>query len=84
MGRDMSARVGVSAPVGHNGAGSGAPAGGGLPEPPGAPNPLEPLAQLFRDLRSSPGGLSGREAARRLEASGANEPGRAACFALPR
>jgi magnesium-transporting ATPase (P-type) len=37
------------------------------------PDPLEPLAQLFRDLRSSPGGLSGREAARRLEVSGPNE-----------
>jgi len=38
-----------------------------------SPNPLEPLAQLFRDLRSTPGGLSGREAARRLEAAGPNE-----------
>jgi magnesium-transporting ATPase (P-type) len=38
-----------------------------------APDPLEPLAQLFRDLRSSPAGLSGREAARRLEVSGPNE-----------
>ena len=34
---------------------------------------LEPLAQLFRDLRSSPEGLSGREAARRLEVHGPNE-----------
>jgi len=38
-----------------------------------APNPLEPLAQLYRDLRTSPAGLSDREAARRLEASGPNE-----------
>jgi magnesium-transporting ATPase (P-type) len=36
-------------------------------------DPLEPVAQLFRDLRSSPGGLSDREAARRYEASGPNE-----------
>ena len=36
-------------------------------------DPLEPLVQLFRDLRSSPAGLSGREAARRLEVSGPNE-----------
>ena len=37
------------------------------------PDPLEPLAQLFRDLRSAPGGLSSREAARRLEVAGSNE-----------
>jgi calcium-translocating P-type ATPase len=36
-------------------------------------DPLEPLEQLYRDLRLSPGGLSGREAARRLEVSGPNE-----------
>ena len=41
-----------------------------------APDPLEPLAQLFRDLRSSRAGLPGREAARRLEVSGPNELGR--------
>ena len=35
--------------------------------------PREPLAQLFQDLRSTPGGLSGREAARRLAATGPNE-----------
>jgi calcium-translocating P-type ATPase len=35
--------------------------------------PREPLAELFSDLRSSPAGLSGREAARRLEVSGPNE-----------
>ncbi len=34
---------------------------------------LEPLEQLFRDLRASASGLSGREAARRLEVSGPNE-----------
>jgi magnesium-transporting ATPase (P-type) len=39
----------------------------------GLANPLEPLAQLFRDLRSSPSGLPGREAARRLQVFGANE-----------
>ena len=36
-------------------------------------NPLEPLEQLFRDLRASANGLSSREAARRLEVSGPNE-----------
>ncbi|MGH3258793.1 MAG: cation-transporting P-type ATPase [Streptosporangiaceae bacterium] len=36
-------------------------------------DPLESLKQLFRDLRAAPGGLSGREAARRLEVSGPNE-----------
>jgi calcium-translocating P-type ATPase len=44
-------------------------AGGDKP----VPDPLEPLAQLFRDLRSSPSGLSAREAARRLEVDGPNE-----------
>jgi magnesium-transporting ATPase (P-type) len=39
----------------------------------GLADPLEPLAQLFRDLRSSPEGLSGREAASRLEVCGPNE-----------
>jgi len=38
-----------------------------------AADPLEPLEQLFRDLRASADGLSGREAARRLEVSGPNE-----------
>ena len=37
------------------------------------PDPRVSLAQLFRDLRTSPGGLSGREAARRLEVTGPNE-----------
>ena len=36
-------------------------------------DPLEPLEELFRDLRASVAGLSGREAARRLEVSGPNE-----------
>ena len=36
-------------------------------------DPLEPLEQLFRDLRASANGLSSREAARRLEVSGPNE-----------
>ena len=41
--------------------------------PPGVPDPLEPLARLFRDLRSSAAGLSAREASRRLEVTGPNE-----------
>ena len=46
-----------------------------VPDDPGpaGPDPLEPLGQLYRDLRSSAEGLSGREAARRLEVSGPNE-----------
>jgi magnesium-transporting ATPase (P-type) len=39
----------------------------------GTADPLEPLEELFRDLRASAAGLSGREAARRLEVSGPNE-----------
>jgi len=39
----------------------------------GTADPLEPLEELFRDLRGSADGLSGREAARRLEVSGPNE-----------
>jgi len=38
-----------------------------------AADPLEPLTQLFRDLRTSASGLSSREAARRLQVSGPNE-----------
>jgi calcium-translocating P-type ATPase len=38
-----------------------------------AADPLEPLTRLFRDLRSSPEGLSSREAARRLQTAGPNE-----------
>ena len=40
---------------------------------PGLADPLDPLEELFRDLRASAAGLSGREAARRLEVSGPNE-----------
>jgi magnesium-transporting ATPase (P-type) len=40
---------------------------------PAPADPLEPLEQLFRDLRVSAAGLSSREAARRLEVSGPNE-----------
>ncbi|MEU3645264.1 cation-transporting P-type ATPase [Lentzea sp. NPDC034063] len=36
-------------------------------------DPREPLERLFRDLRTRPTGLSGREAARRLVAHGPNE-----------
>lgn len=39
----------------------------------GHTDPLEPLARLLRDLRSSRRGLSGREAARRLVVFGPNE-----------
>jgi len=38
-----------------------------------SPDPLEPLAQLFQDLRSGPGGLSSREVGRRLAVTGPNE-----------
>ena len=56
---------------GANGSGPGIAVG---PVPSVGPaDPLEPLAQLFRDLRAAPGGLAGREAARRLEVSGPNE-----------
>ena len=60
------------------GTGSDALAGPDMGTRPGAAvdalaDPLEPLAQLLRDLRSSPSGLSDREAARRLEVSGPNE-----------
>jgi hypothetical protein len=34
---------------------------------PGLADPLEPLGELFRDLRASAAGLSGREAARRWD-----------------
>ena len=67
-------------PAGPDDAGPGAliPAGddaaaAGPPDTVGSADPQEPLAQLFRDLRASPGGLSGREAARRLQVSGPNE-----------
>jgi hypothetical protein len=38
-----------------------------------SPDPLEPLAQLSQDLRSTPGGLSSREVGRRLAVTGPNE-----------
>ena len=51
--------------------------GGAAPDQPArghvSTDPLEPLEELFRDLRAAPGGLSSREAARRLEVSGPNE-----------
>ncbi|WP_300613919.1 cation-transporting P-type ATPase [Trebonia sp.] len=50
-----------------------APAPGAAALANGQASPLEPLARLFRDLRSSPAGLSDREAARRLEVFGGNE-----------
>jgi hypothetical protein len=70
--------------AGNNGHGPGVPdTAGGRPDAavsPSAPDrradPLEPMAQLFRDLRALPAGLSGREAARRLEVSVPNEPAR--------
>lgn len=43
-----------------------------------------PLAELFRDLRSSPQGLSGREAARRLVVYGPNELSRRSGRRWPR
>ena len=77
---DRPGRSPVTGPAATpNGRGPAAPDTGGsgpgtAAGPPGGPaNPLEPLAQLFRDLRAAPGGLSGREAARRLEVSGPNE-----------
>jgi calcium-translocating P-type ATPase len=42
-----------------------------LPHP--LPEPREPIERLFRDLRTQPGGLSEREAGRRLVAYGPNE-----------
>jgi len=64
-----------------DGHGPGTPAGSrggpGVAAAPGVPvrqaDPLEPVGQLFRDLRAGPAGLSSREAARRLEVSGPNE-----------
>ena len=39
----------------------------------GSGDPREPIGRLLRDLRSQPGGLSGREVQRRLVAHGPNE-----------
>jgi magnesium-transporting ATPase (P-type) len=53
---------------------SAGPAGAERVTEPGQPDdPLEPIAHLFQDLRAAPEGLSGREAARRLEVTGPNE-----------
>ncbi|MGW3409974.1 cation-translocating P-type ATPase [Streptomyces sp. NPDC000888] len=49
-----------------------APATGPPGADPPAPDPREPLADLFADLKSSPDGLSSREAARRLIVHGPN------------
>jgi len=49
----------LSAPPGPNGAGPGGPAAGSVPTARETPDPLEPLAQLLRDLHSSPGDLCG-------------------------
>jgi calcium-translocating P-type ATPase len=64
--RDPERTAGQAPPDGPA-AGQAAAAG---PEP---ADPLEPLALLFRDLRSSPRGLTSREAARRLLVYGPNE-----------
>jgi calcium-translocating P-type ATPase len=54
-------------------AANGASAPGQLSHDLAPSDPLKPLEELLRDLRAAPGGLSGREAARRLEVSGPNE-----------
>ena len=74
----MTTRGSLSAPPGPNGAGPGGQAArgeaaGAAPEARAGPDPLEPLAQLLRDLQTSAGGLSQREAGRRLEVYGPNE-----------
>jgi len=70
----MSVLSGSGTTAGQNGHLRETAAAGPPAATPGAsPDPLEPLAELFRDLRSAPGGLSGREAARRLEVTGPNE-----------
>jgi calcium-translocating P-type ATPase len=63
------AQTGQKKPTAANGASApGRPAGDLEPS-----DPLKPLEELLRDLRAAPGGLSAREAARRLEVSGPNE-----------
>jgi calcium-translocating P-type ATPase len=69
----MTVLPGSGTTAGHNGHRRGNAAAGTAAVSGGSPDPLEPLAELFRDLRSAPGGLSGREAARRLEVAGFNE-----------
>jgi magnesium-transporting ATPase (P-type) len=59
---------GATSPRRTGPASAGSPAAAGEP----AESP-EPLTTLFRDLRTSPSGLTSREAARRLEAWGPNE-----------
>jgi calcium-translocating P-type ATPase len=68
----MTSRPGARTAAALNGRGPDRVAAGSG-ELTAAPDPMEPVAQLFRDLRSAPGGLSGREAARRLEVAGPNE-----------
>jgi calcium-translocating P-type ATPase len=74
----MTAPPGSSATAGHNGRNPETTPGTATVAPGGSPDPLEPLGELFRDLRSAPGGLSSREAARRLEVIGPNELARRA------
>ena len=69
----MTTRRVVSMTPGPYGAGPGGLPAGSAPAPREAPDPREPLAELLRDLQSSPGGLSQREAGRRLEVHGPNE-----------
>jgi calcium-translocating P-type ATPase len=54
----------------HRGPDAAAPGDGGLTR---LVDPQEPVVQLFQDLRTGPGGLSGREAARRLLVCGPNQ-----------
>jgi Cation transporter/ATPase, N-terminus len=65
----VASRVAPNDPE-HKAPVAGSPAGRGLARP---VDPLEPAAQLFRDLRTGPAGLAGREAARRLQVFGPNE-----------
>jgi calcium-translocating P-type ATPase len=53
-------------------------------DPPAVSDPLVPLTQIYRDLRTSPSGLSGREAARRLQVYGANQLSRRGGLRWPR
>lgn len=69
----MTVRSGGGTTAGHNGHRRGAAAAGTAAAPGASPDALEPSAELFRGLRSAPGGLSGREAARRLEVTGSNK-----------
>ncbi|HEU5417561.1 MAG TPA: cation-transporting P-type ATPase [Streptosporangiaceae bacterium] len=64
--------------AGPGGAAAQVPADGRLPDP------LEPLSELLRDLRTSRTGLTSREAARRLVAYGPNELSRRSGRRWPR